>query len=264
MMSDLRGRQFEPRLFDAFLDSMEEIAEIRRHIPDDEDGPSRIGVLVVDDHKIFATSLVRLLGSYPTIRVVGTAGTVAEAVTAAVAYVPDVILMDHDLPDGDGPQATLRIKALTPAVKIIMLTVRHDNDALVAAITAGCSGFVKKEQAVEDLLAAITAVNDGETVTSDVDLGPLLRGLRPTRRGLGAGLTPRERSVLSLMAAGMVNKQIAEQLHVRLNTVRNHVKNISGKLQTHSKLEAVATAVREGIIDHRGTLINDERPAPGR
>jgi putative two-component system response regulator len=250
IMADLRGRQFEPRLFDAFVSAIDEVTAIRELFPDLEDEPSRIRILVVDDHEIFAHSLVRLLGSTPGFKVVGRAGRVDDAVAAAVAYEPDVILMDFELPDGDGAGATQQIKALTPAAKVIMLTVRDDEQALVRALAAGCSGFVRKEAPVEQLLAAIVAVNEGETITPQVELAPLFPQLRPTRRGLGADLTPREMDVLGLMASGLVNKEIAQQLGLRLNTVRNHVQNVSYKLHAHSKLEAVATAVREGILDY--------------
>jgi DNA-binding NarL/FixJ family response regulator len=248
IMRDLRGRQFEPRLLDAFFASMTDVASIRDAYPDLDEAQSRIRILVVDDHDIFAHSLVRLLGIKPELKVVGTAGSVSEAVVAALAYVPDVILMDFELPDGDGPQATEQIKALLPAVKVIMLTARTDEQSLVDAIAAGCSGFVKKDEPIDVLLDAIVAANEGETIVAPTLLAPLLRQLRPTNRGLGADVTPRELEVLQLMAVGLVNKAIALQLGLRLNTVRNHVKNILYKLQAHSKLEAVATAVREGVI----------------
>ncbi len=250
IMSDLRSRQFEPRLLDAFFSAMDEIRAIREVCPDQEDGPTRISVLVVDDHEIFTESLVRLLGNRSELRVVGAAGSVAEAVAAAAAYQPDVILMDFELPDGNGPQATEQIKALTPEVKVIMLTARTDDDAMIQAMAAGCSGFVKKEEPVDNLLVAILAVNDGETITTPSELAPFIRGLRPTHRGLGVDLTARELDVLRLMASGLLNKQIAQCLGLQLNTVRNHVQNLSNKLQVHSKLEAVVTAVREGIIDY--------------
>jgi putative two-component system response regulator len=257
LMRELRGRQFEPRLLDAFFDSMDEIAAIREAYPDLEDAPDRIRVLVVDDHEIFAHSLVRLLGSRPELKVVGTAGTVAAAAAAARAYGPDVVLMDFELPDGDGPEATEQIKSLTPSTKVIMLTARTDDRALIRSIAAGCSGFVRKDDAVEVLLAAIVAAHEGETIAPPTDLAPLLRQLRPTRRGLGSDLTPRELEVLGLIAAGLVNKQIAQQLGVRLNTVRNHVQNILYKLQAHSKLEAVATAVREGIDGYSSVIVRE-------
>jgi putative two-component system response regulator len=254
MMRDLRGRQFEPRLLDAFFASMDEIGAIREAYPDQEDSQQRIRILVVDDHEIFSQSLVRLLAARPELKVVGTADSVSRAVVAALAYEPDVILMDFELPDGDGPQATEQIKALTPAVKVIMLTARTDHQALVRAIAAGCSGFVSKDAAVDGLLEAIVSAHEGEAVAPPADLAPLLRQLRPTRRGLGAELTPRELEILNLIAAGMINKTIARRLGLSVNTVRNHAQSILYKLQAHSKLEAVATAVREGIITYPGDV----------
>jgi putative two-component system response regulator len=250
LMRALRGRQFEPRLLDAFFDSMQEVAAIREAYPDQEDDQRRIRILVVDDHEIFAQSLVRLLGSRPELKVVGIAGSVSEAVVGVLGYEPDVVLMDFELPDGDGPQATEQIKALMPSVKVIMLTARNDELSLVHSIAAGCSGFVKKEDTVDVLLAAIVAAHEGETVAAPQELAPLLRQLRPTNRGLGADVTPRELEILRLIASGLVNKQIAQHLGLSLNTVRNHVQNVLYKLQAHSKLEAVATAVREGVIDY--------------
>ena len=105
-----------------------------------------------------------------------------------------------------------------------------------------------KTQATETLLEAIRAAHDDEAVLSPEPLEPLLRHLRPTRRGLGATISRRQLDILALMAGGMVNKQIAQRLGLSLNTVRNHVQNILYKLHAHSKLEAVATAVREGIV----------------
>ena len=250
IMGELRGRQFEPSLLDALLGSMDEIHSIREAYPDQEDSQKRIRILVVDDHEIFAHSLVRLLESRADLKVVGTAASVSEATAAAVGYEPDVVLMDFELPDGDGAQATEQIKALTPAVKVIMLTVRNDDQSLVRAIESGCSGFVRKDDAVDSLLEAIVAAHEGETIAAPSDLTPLLRQLRPTHRGLGSDLTPRELEILRLSASGLVNKQIAERLGLRLNTVRNHVQNVLSKMQAHSKLEAVATAVREGIVGY--------------
>lgn len=156
--------------------------------------------------------------------------------------------MDFELPDGDGPEATRQIKALMPSVKVVMLTARTDEASLVAAIAAGCAGFVSKTETVEILLDAVMAADQGETIGPPAQLSHLLRQLRPTNRGLGADLTPREVEVLRLMGEGLVNKEVAQRLGLRLNTVRNHVQNVLMKLGCHSKLEAVATAVREGVI----------------
>jgi putative two-component system response regulator len=245
--------QFAPGLLDAFFGCVDEITSIRAAHPDQEPAHGRIRVLVVDDHEIFAHSLIRLLGSRSELKVVGTAGTLAEAVNRAMACAPDVILMDFELPDGDGPQATAQVKALTPSVKVVMLTARNDDEAFTRAIAAGCSGFVTKESAVDLLLEAIVAAHAGEAIPPPSGLAPMLRQLEPSHRGLGSDLTARELDILGRMAGGVANKQIAQDLGVRLNTVRNHVQSTLYKLQAHSKLEAVATAVREGIIGYPST-----------
>jgi response regulator RpfG family c-di-GMP phosphodiesterase/DNA-binding CsgD family transcriptional regulator len=248
VMTELRGQQFEPRALDAFLDSLGEFAAIRAEHPEQED-VGRIRILIVDDHEIFVQSLVRVLGGQPDMRVVGTAGTVAEAIRAAAAYEPDVVLMDFELPDGDGAHATRMIHTLLPAVQVVLLTGRADRDAAVRAIAAGCAGFVNKTESIDMLAAAIRDAAEGEAPMSIADLPRLLTQLRPTKRGIGDDLGDRQLEVLRLMAAGLPNKLIAARLHISINTVRNHVQNILGKLDAHSKLEAVATAVREGILE---------------
>jgi response regulator RpfG family c-di-GMP phosphodiesterase/DNA-binding CsgD family transcriptional regulator len=247
VMTELRGRQFEPTLLDTFVESMGDVAEIRAAYPDWDDEP-RIRVLVVDDHEIFVQSLVRLLSAHPALKVVGTAATVATAEKAIVAYEPDVVLMDFELPDGDGATATETVKALLPMTKVVMLTGRTDRDAVVRAIGAGCSGFIPKTESIETLVEAIRSAHAGDEPTRIEDLPRLLGDLRPTRRGIGTDLGGRELEVLQLMASGESNRAIAAQLYVSLNTVRNHVQHVLYKLHAHSKLEAVATAVREGVI----------------
>jgi putative two-component system response regulator len=248
MMQELRGRQFEPRLIDAFVETMPDVLAVRRRFPDRPD-ETRIRVLVVDDHAMFVESLARLLGGAPDVTVVGEAASVAEAVAKAGAYQPDVVLMDFELPDGTGVDALHRVKGVSPGSRVVMLTGRTDRSALTRALDAGCAGFVTKLQASEQLLDAIRAAYEGETAIAGHDLGLLLDGLRPSRRGLAPALGPREVEVVELMAEGLSNKQIAQRLFLSVNTVRNHVQSVLYKLNAHSKLEAVATAVREGIVD---------------
>jgi DNA-binding NarL/FixJ family response regulator len=141
-----------------------------------------------------------------------------------------------------------------------MLTRSTDQAAFVRAIGAGCAGFVTKTDTADVLVAAIRSAHGGEAPAPISDLPGLLAQLRPTNRGLGSDLGAREREVLRLMASGVSNKALAGQLHLSLNTVRNHVQNILYKLDAHSKLEAVATAVREGVIERDGRAARS-RPA---
>jgi putative two-component system response regulator len=248
LMTTLRGRQFEPRLFDAFIETIDELSRIRTEFDDEFGEDERIRVMVVDDHEIFVASLVRLLSTRPTLKIVATAGTVADSIRAATTYLPDVVLMDFELPDGSGADAAARIKAVAPATQVIMLTARTDETALLRAVEAGCAGFVNKQDAADDLFAAIDAVHAGDMTASVQEVVPLLSRLTPTKRGMATDLRPREREVLELAAAGMSNKEIAQRLSVTLNTVRNHMQSVLCRLNSHSKLEAVANAVREGVI----------------
>jgi putative two-component system response regulator len=247
MMNELRGRQFEPRLLDLFLERLDDVAAIRRAYPDREEEPP-IRVLVVDDHETFVTNLLHLLDAERAVRVVATAVSVLAAEQAVVAYEPDVLLMDFELPDGDGIAALARIRALVPSAKVVMLTGRTSHEALIRAIDAGCAGFVGKTEPVDKLIDAIRAAHHGDTLTPVTDLPRLLDSLSPTSRGLGSDLGPRELEILRLVAGGLANKAIAQRLYISLNTVRNHVQHILQKLDAHSRLEAVATAVRENVI----------------
>jgi DNA-binding NarL/FixJ family response regulator len=209
-----------------------------------------IKVLVVDDHQMFTEGLVRVLAEASDIQVVATAGSVVGSRDAARLHEPDVVLMDFELSDGDGAKATQLIKEDLPNTKVVMLTSFTDESVLVAAIEAGCSGFVTKHKAVEEVVAAVRAAYEGEALISPSMLARLLPKLRRSSRGIGSDLTPRELEVLRLLAEGLSNGAIAEKLVISLHTVRNHVQSIIMKMQAHSKLEAVTVAVREGIIQY--------------
>ena len=243
-----RLRQFEPRLLDAFFHALPQIAGIAAEYPDRYPEDDRVRLMVVDDHEIFVDSLVRRLALEEDLRVVGVAGTVEGARRGITTYEPDVVLMDFELPDGDGAEATEHIKRYAPAVKVVMLTGRTDHAAMVRALGAGCSGFVTKTEGAERLITAIRQAHEDEAVPSPAELAPLLAELRGTQRGLGATLSVREIEVLELVAEGLPNKAIGERLYLSVHTVRNHVQRILEKLQVHSKLEAVSVGVREGII----------------
>lgn len=209
---------------------------------------SPIRVLIVDDHQMFAQGLLRALEREDGIEVVGMSGTVEDATAAARMKRPDVVLMDYELPDGDGAAATERIKQDVPGARVVMVTSHGDEAVLVSAIEAGCSGFVTKHKAIEEVVAAVRAAAAGEALISPSMLARLLPKLRRSYRGTGSDLTAREVEILALLAEGLSNQTIAERLVISLHTVRNHVQNVLTKLQAHSKLEAVSIAVREGII----------------
>jgi DNA-binding NarL/FixJ family response regulator len=183
--------------------------------------------------------------------VVGHAATAADGVALLEGTAPDVALVDLHLPDGRGTDLARTIRSRWPDVRVLMLTGSGENDALVEAIDAGCVGFVTKDRAVVELTAAIRAAAVGEAYVAAAVLTGLLDHIQRRSRGVGHDLTGREREVLQLLARGLPTTEIASQLYVSLHTVRNHVQNILNKLSAHSKLEAVAIATREGLLDGR-------------
>ncbi|MDQ3756696.1 MAG: response regulator transcription factor [Actinomycetota bacterium] len=207
-------------------------------------------VLVVDDHEMVAQGVVRLLADVPDFELLGVATSVRAALERARAEQPDVVVMDYQLPDGDGVAATVRIRQERPETVVLLLTGSDDDDLLVRAIEAGCAGFLTKQKAVTDLVSAIRVVAAGDAWIPPELIAGLLPRLHKTQKGIGSDLTPRELDVLRLAAEGLSNARIGESLDVSVNTVRNHMQSAIGKLGAHSKLEAVSVAVREGIIDY--------------
>jgi DNA-binding NarL/FixJ family response regulator len=204
-----------------------------------------VRVLVVDDHQMFAESLVRLLGDEAGVHVLGIATTLADARRAVGRERPDVILLDHHLPDGRGVAAVSDLRAAAPGARVVLLTGDADDEVLADALAAGCS-FVTKDMASTELVRALRAAQDGETVVS-ASVRSTARG--PDHAALGrAALTRRELDVLRLAVEGLTNAAIAERLSLSVNTVRNHMQNTITKLGAHSKLEATAIAVRTGIV----------------
>jgi two-component system response regulator DevR len=208
-----------------------------------------IRVLIVDDHEILAEGVRRLLDSCADIKVVDVVGTLSDAVETSMRLHPDVVLMDYQLPDGDGVTAVSRIKRESPHVQVVMLTGSGDDERLARrAFEVGCSGFLGKSRSVEDLLAVVRAAYAGEVLITPSMLLRLLPKVTHQYDGVGVGLSRRELEVLGVMAEGGTDKDIASRLFVSLNTARKHTQNIIRKLGAHSKLEAVVIAVREGVI----------------
>jgi DNA-binding NarL/FixJ family response regulator len=211
-----------------------------------------IRVLIVDDHEMLATSLAHVLSLEPDMISVGIASTLARARSLIVTSTPDVLLLDHRLPDGDGVAAIAELRALRPSIQIVMVTASTADQVLVSAIEAGVSGFVSKSRSLMEVTAAVRAAATGEAVISPEMLMRLLPRLG--RRSTGPSnhhLTSRENDVLGYLAEGLSNAAMAERLTVSVHTVRNHVANLSAKLGAHSKLEALTIAVREGIMPGR-------------
>ena len=209
----------------------------------------RIRVLLVDDHGMFMECLERVLHDELDIDVVGKAASSAAAVSLAEALRPAVAIVDSLLPDADGAVTAETLRGVSPTTRVILLAGLGDGRLVTAAINAGCSGFLTKDRAVRELVTAVRLANAGDAYLSPDILATLLPRFDRSHRELGSDLTVRQRETLSLMVAGMGNKDIAGRLGLSLNTVRNHVQNVLVKLDAHSKLEAVAIAAREGLVD---------------
>ncbi len=219
-----------------------------------------IRVLIADDHTLFRDGLRALLTSIPDIQVVGEAATGQETVAQAAALQPDVILMDIQMPDMNGIEATRQILRTSPHVGIIVLTMFKDDDSVFAAMRAGARGYILKgaDQAV--LLRALRAVASGESLFSP-EIAQRLMGffanLNPASRpGLFPELTDREREILVLIAEGRTNAEIAEKLVISMKTVRNHVSNIFSKLQVADRAQAAIRAREAGLGDSASMTSN--------
>jgi DNA-binding NarL/FixJ family response regulator len=215
--------------------------------------PKPIRVLFVEDHQLLADALAAMLSREPDMQVVGIAGTVADAKILAREQL-DVVLMDYRLPDGTGAEATRAIKARWPAARIVMVTALTDDETLLESIQAGADGYLTKDRAAEDVVAAVRAAHAGETLLPRSVIVEIARRVAAARergdeRRVVEPLTPRELEILRALTEGMSTPEICERLFIAPNTLRTHVQNIMGKLRVHSKLEAVAFALKYRLVD---------------
>jgi len=212
-------------------------------------------IVIVEDHRLMAEGLASLLGEMPELKVVGTAGSVQEAVTVAHSLHPQVVLMDFRLPDGNGAEATLRIKKDNPEVAVLFLSADVSDDAMMQAVDAGACGYVSKAATAEELTTAIRRAGDGEFLLPAATMTRLLSRQREARRSAAARekiaeeLTTREHEVLKMMASGLDNYDIADKLGIGYGTVRSHVRGVLEKLGARSRLQAVALARETGLIN---------------
>ncbi len=210
-----------------------------------------IRVLIADDHTLFRDGLRALLASIPDIEVVGEAANGKEALKLATELLPDVILMDIQMPDLNGIEATRQILRISPHVGIIVLTMFQDDDSVFAVMRAGARGYVLKGADQALLLRAVRAVANGESLFSPEIATRLIQffaNLEPTSRPeLFPELTEREREILAYIADGQTNAEIAEKLVISIKTVRNHVSNIFSKLQVADRTQAAIRAREAGL-----------------
>lgn len=204
-------------------------------------------VLVVDDQRTFSDLLQLALDVQEDLECVGVALTAGDAFTMVAEEAPDVVLMDVQLPDADGIEATRKVKADHPQVEVLILTGRPDATLMARAAEAGASGFLVKDHPLESILTGVRCGSTSTMRVAPVTLATVLDGNRGTGDAHVA-LTNRELTVLSLLGEGVPPKQIAYRLGISLHTTRGYVKSLLRKLDSHSVLEAVVTAQRRGLL----------------
>ncbi|MGH3453510.1 MAG: response regulator [Nocardioidaceae bacterium] len=211
-----------------------------------------VEVILADDHPVFRDGLAVLLDSIEGIRVVGRAGTGREALDLVAQLHPDVVVMDVNMPDLDGIEATRRLTMESPHVGVVVLTMAEDDDTVFAAMRAGARGYLLKEAGPDDIVRSITAVAHGEAVFGAAVARRIMDYFAsgpPAMADAGPfpELTPREREVLDLVAAGRANPDIARALFLSPKTVRNIVSNVFAKLHVADRAEAIIRARDAGL-----------------
>jgi DNA-binding NarL/FixJ family response regulator len=210
-----------------------------------------IHVLLVDDHPVFRHGLSALLSASPDIEVVAQGTTGHDAVRLAAELRPDVVVMDLNMPELNGVEATRQVTQENPEVGVLVLTMFEDDDSVFAAMRAGARGYLVKGADSPEVLRAITAVAEGEAIfgpsVAQRVLGYLTRPLSVHDERVFPDLTSREREILELVAAGLGNATIANRLSLSPKTVRNNVSSIFTKLQVADRAEAIVRARRAGL-----------------
>jgi DNA-binding NarL/FixJ family response regulator len=207
-----------------------------------------IRVVLADDQRVVREGLEMLLGLLPGIEVVGTAADGEEAVRLAVARAADVVLMDMRMPRLDGIEATRRLADARPAARVIALTTYADEPTVLGALRAGARGYLTKDAGAEEISHAIQAVARGEAALDSAVAGHVVGAVvQAESTPLPDGLTPREAEVLTLIAEGLSNQEIAERLVVSPATVKSHVNRVFAKAGVRDRAQAVAYAYRNGL-----------------
>jgi two-component system NarL family response regulator len=228
--------------------------------PDASSRADPIRTMIVDDHALFRRGLEMVLDEERDIELVGQASDGTEAVEKAAESLPDIVLMDIRMPRSSGIEACRAMKEAAPSAKIIILTISDEEEDLFEAIRAGASGYLLKDIPLDEVADTVRAVHGGQSLINPSMAGKLLtefaalakRDEEDADRAQevpAPRLTDREMQVLKLVARGMNNRDIAKELFISENTVKNHVRNILEKLQIHSRMEAVMVAVREKLIE---------------
>lgn len=213
-----------------------------------------IRIVIADDHRAFAEALAATMRMEDDLSVVAIVHDGEAAIEVTIDKEPDVVLMDLSMPGVDGIVATRRIKEQHPETRIVILSANEEEHARARALDAGAEGYLSKERSVKDVTSSIRAVSKGESLVPPEEAKRIMTHLRKRRARDSAErerverLTPRETEILQGLADGLPTERLAAKLDISRNTLRTHVQNILFKLKVHSKVEALALAIRHGKV----------------
>jgi DNA-binding NarL/FixJ family response regulator len=217
-----------------------------------EESQRPLRLLVVDDHEVVRQGLVSLLDRRDGFEVVAQAGSVAESISMAARFEPDVVIMDVRLPDGSGIEACREIRAARSETRVVMLTSYPDEEAVLSAIIAGASGYLLKQIRGRELVSALEAVGRGESLLDSAVTEKVLERVRRVASGTAtdelAELTSQERKILLLVADGKTNKEIAAEVFLSDKTVKNYVSSILSKLNLQRRAQAAAFVAKHHLV----------------
>jgi DNA-binding NarL/FixJ family response regulator len=210
-----------------------------------------IRVLVVDDHPLFRQGVLFTLGRHPEIEIVGEGDNGRQAIDLAARLQPDVLLLDITMPERNGIEAAAEVKRVSPETRIVMLTASEESDDLMAAMKAGAQGYVVKGAGAGEIVEAVLAAARREAYITPKMAGNLLRDMTQKPRGASTDpldeLTERERQVLELVATGLSNKEVGQQLGLAEKTIKHYLTAVLQKLHVRSRVEAALLAQRHGL-----------------
>jgi NarL family two-component system response regulator LiaR len=217
--------------------------------------PEEISILIADDHQMVRHGLRAFIEAQPGFRVAAEAANGQQAVRLAAEHVPDVALLDLNMPEMDGMEATRRIRQASPHTQVVVVTSHHTDEYIFPALRAGAISYVLKDIPMDELAQAIRRAARGEATLNPVVAARVLkemRGPRPETPNPFTELTDREMDILHLLADGLSNIEIANRLVITENTVKGHVSNILGKLHLNDRTQAAIFAWREGVVRRDG------------
>lgn len=213
-----------------------------------------IRIVIADDHRAFAEALATTLGMEHDLRVVAIVHDGEAAIEVTINEEPDVVLMDLQMPGIDGIAATRRIKETNPGTRVVILSASEGEHERARALDAGAEGYLSKERSVKDVTSSVRDASQGKSLVPPEEVRRIMAHLRKRRandsaeRERVARLTPREAEILQGLADGLSTERLAAKLDISRNTLRTHVQNILFKLRVHSKVEALALAIRHGKV----------------